>query len=142
MNNNDNKISFLEEGQFFSRNLKKIARLSESAKQALLDEQKHIINAIKKVNQLLEEGKFEEAYNIASKFEKNAELKLLAYKAKVGIEQKVISIIEVSKQDDIKIFPSVEIMMIKFNDYLIEDGSFKVIQNYPLHIQLSPKIYS
>jgi hypothetical protein len=32
--------------------------------------------------------------------------------------------------------------MIKFNDYLIEDGSFKVIQNNPLHIQLSPKIFN
>jgi len=136
----------IEDGKFeeaykiasqFENNLE-LKLLANKAKK----QKKRVADAIEKANQLIESGKFEEAYNIASKFEKNAELKLLTYKAKLGIEQKVASIIEISKQDDIKTFPSVEIMMIKFNDYLIEDGSFKVIQNNPLHIQLSPKIFN
>jgi hypothetical protein len=38
------------------------------------------------------------------------------------------------------IFPSVEAMIEKFNDYSSSNGTFKIIKNNPLHIQLSPQV--
>ncbi|MFK5892159.1 MAG: hypothetical protein QM504_02945 [Pseudomonadota bacterium] len=39
-----------------------------------------------------------------------------------------------------KKFPSVEAMIEKFNDYSVSNGTFKIIKNKPLHIQLSPQV--
>ena len=38
------------------------------------------------------------------------------------------------------IFPSVEVMINDFNDYSISNGTFKMLEKDPLHIQLSPQI--